>query len=73
MKPRRLVQYGPNALRRRGGVRAGQLGASATDRLALLLWLAAGLSFLVGSHTVGIAVVLVIVLNAAFAFVQQLG
>ena len=70
---RRLVQYGPNALRRRGGVQwPGELARQLTHPLALLLWLAAGLSFLVGSQTVGIAVVLVIVLNAAFAFVQEL-
>jgi len=43
-----------------------------THPLALLLWLAAVLSFAVGSQTVGIAVVLVIILNAAFAFVQEL-
>jgi len=70
---RRLVQYGPNALRRRGGVQwPRELARQLTHPLALLLWLAAGLSFLVGSQTVGIAVVLVIVLNAAFAFVQEL-
>ena len=70
---RRLVQYGPNALRRRGGVQwPRELARQLTHPLALLLWLAAGLSFLVGSRTVGIAVVLVIVLNAAFAFVQEL-
>ncbi len=70
---RRLVQYGPNALRRRGGAQwPRELGRQLTHPLALLLWLAAGLSLLVGSQTVGIAVVLVIVLNAAFAFAQEL-
>jgi magnesium-transporting ATPase (P-type) len=70
---RRLVQYGPNALRRRGGAKwPRELARQLTHPLALLLWVAAGLSFLVGSQTVGIAVVLVIVLNAAFAFVQEL-
>ena len=70
---RRLVQYGPNALRRRGGAQwPRELAGQLTHPLALLLWLAAGLSFLVGSQTVGIAVVLVIVLNAAFAFAQEL-
>ena len=49
-----------------------ELGRQLTHPLALLLWVAAGLSFLVGSQTVGIAVVLVIVLNAAFAFAQEL-
>src|SRR5450755_3575583 len=70
---RRLIQHGPNALRRRGGVQwPRELGRQLTHPLALLLWVAAGLSFLVGSQTVGIAVVLVIVLNAAFAFAQEL-
>jgi calcium-translocating P-type ATPase len=70
---RRMVQYGPNALRRRGGAQwPRELARQLTHPLALLLWLAAGLSFVVGSRTVGIAVVLVIVLNAAFAFVQEL-
>jgi calcium-translocating P-type ATPase len=70
---RRLAQYGPNALRRRGGTRwPRELARQLTHPLALLLWLAAGLSFAVGSGTVAIAVLLVIVLNATFAFVQEL-
>ena len=70
---RRLAQYGPNELRRRGEARwPGELARQLTHPLALLLWVAAGLSFAVGSQTVGIAVVLVIFLNAAFAFVQEL-
>ncbi len=70
---RRLTQYGPNELRRRGGARwPGELGRQLTHPLALLLWLAAGLSFAVGNQTVGIAVLLVILLNAAFAFVQEM-
>jgi calcium-translocating P-type ATPase len=70
---RRLAQYGPNALRRRGGVQwPRELARQLTHPLALLLWLAALLSFGVGSQTVGIAVVLVIILNAAFAFAQEL-
>jgi calcium-translocating P-type ATPase len=70
---RRLAQYGPNELRRRGGRRwPGELARQLTHPLALLLWLAAGLSFAVGNQTVGIAVLLVIVLNAAFAFVQEM-
>jgi calcium-translocating P-type ATPase len=70
---RRLVQYGTNELRRRGGVRwPAELARQLTHPLALLLWVAAGLSFAVGNETVGIAVLLVILLNAAFAFVQEL-
>jgi calcium-translocating P-type ATPase len=70
---RRLAQHGPNALSRRGGRRwPRELARQLTHPLALLLWLAAALSFAVGSETVAIAVLLVIVLNAAFAFIQEL-
>ncbi|HLM87345.1 MAG TPA: cation-transporting P-type ATPase [Solirubrobacteraceae bacterium] len=70
---RRLVQYGPNELRRRGGHHwPGELARQLTHPLALLLWVAAALSLAVGSQTVAIAVLLVIVLNAGFAFVQEL-
>jgi len=70
---RRLVQYGPNELQRRNGRRwPTELGRQLTHPLALLLWLAAILSFAVGSDTVAIAVLLVIVLNAVFAFVQEM-
>ncbi len=70
---RRLVQYGPNELRRRGGLQwPRELARQLTHPLALLLWLAAALSFAVGSDTVAIAVLLVIALNALFAFVQEM-
>jgi calcium-translocating P-type ATPase len=70
---RRLAQHGPNELRRRGGIRwPRELGRQLTHPLALLLWAAAGLSFAVGNETVGIAVLLVIFLNATFAFVQEM-
>jgi calcium-translocating P-type ATPase len=70
---RRLLQYGPNELRRRGGRKwPGELARQLTHPLALLLWLAAALSFAVGSNTIAIAVLLVIVLNALFAFVQEM-
>jgi calcium-translocating P-type ATPase len=70
---RRLIQHGANELRRHGGHPwARELGRQLTHPLALLLWLAAILSFAVGSHTVAYAVLLVIVLNAAFAFVQEM-
>ncbi|HET6504918.1 MAG TPA: cation-transporting P-type ATPase [Amycolatopsis sp.] len=69
---RRLLQYGPNELRRRGGRRwPGELARQFTHPLALLLWLAAALLVAVGSQVVAAAVVLIIVLNAAFAFVQE--
>jgi calcium-translocating P-type ATPase len=69
---RRLAQYGPNVLTRRGHVRwPREIARQLTHPLALLLWLAAVLSFAVGSTVVGAAVVLVIIMNAAFAFVQE--
>ncbi|MEV6097093.1 cation-transporting P-type ATPase [Nocardia sp. NPDC051981] len=69
---RRLLQYGQNVLRRRGGRQwPGALARQLTHPLALLLWLAAGLLLIVGSHVVAAAVVLIIVLNAAFSFVQE--
>lgn len=69
---RRLLQYGPNELRRRGGRRwPGELARQFTHPLALLLWLAAALLVAVGSYVVAAAVLLIIFLNAAFAFVQE--
>jgi hypothetical protein len=50
---------------------ARELARQLTHPLALLLWVAALLSFIVGSITVGVAVVLIIVLNAAVAFAQE--
>ena len=69
---RRLLQYGPNVLHERGGRQwPGQLTRQLTHPLALLLWLAAGLLLLVGSYVVAGAVLLIIVLNAALSFVQE--
>ena len=70
---RRLLQYGPNELQRRTGRQWPKaLVRQLTHPLALLLWLAAGLLVIVGSHVVAAAVVLIIMLNAAFSFVQEL-
>ncbi len=70
---RRLLQYGPNTLRRRSTRRwPGELARQLTHPLALLLWLAAGLLLIVGSNVVAAAVVLIIGLNAAFSFAQEL-
>ena len=70
---RRLLQYGPNTLRSQQRRRwPAELARQFTHPLALLLWLAAGLLLIVGSHIVAGAVVLIIVLNAAFSFVQEL-
>lgn len=70
---RRLLQYGPNVLYKRGGRQwPADLARQLTHPLALLLWLAAALLLLVGSYVVAGAVLLIIVLNAAFSFVQEL-
>jgi len=69
---RRLLSHGPNRLERRSGRRwPGQLARQLTHPLALLLWGAAVLAAIAGITPVAIAVVIVIVLNAAFAFVQE--
>jgi calcium-translocating P-type ATPase len=70
---RRLLQHGPNQLRRHQGTPWWVLlGAQLTHPLALLLWAAAALSFAVGNGVIGIAILIVIVLNAGFALVQEL-
>ncbi|MGO8957231.1 MAG: cation-translocating P-type ATPase [Streptosporangiaceae bacterium] len=70
---RRLVVYGPNELRRSGRRHLGrELGRQFTHPLALLLWAAAGLAWLAGITAVAVAIVIVIFLNALFAFVQEL-
>ena len=54
--------------RRREGISwPREVAAQLTQPLALLLWVAAGLEFAIGDSTVGIAVVLVIVINATMA------
>jgi len=69
---RRVVQYGPNELRRRGGRRwPRELARQFTHPLALLLWAAAALAWFAGIVAVAAAIVVVIVINAIFAFVQE--
>jgi magnesium-transporting ATPase (P-type) len=69
---RRALQYGPNELRRREGISwPREVAAQLTQPLALLLWVAAGLEFAIGNSTVGIAVVLVIVINATMALFSE--
>jgi calcium-translocating P-type ATPase len=70
---RRLVVYGPNELTRRGGRRwPGELLSQFTQPLALLLTLAAILAWVGGTPALSVAVVAVIILNAAFAFAQEM-
>ncbi|EHN12534.1 Cation-transporting ATPase E1-E2 family [Patulibacter medicamentivorans] len=69
---RRLDAYGPNELvRRRGADWPRQLAAQFTHPLALLLAAAAVLAQLAGMTVLTIAIVAVIVLNAALAFWQE--
>ncbi len=70
---RRLEVCGPNELARRGGRRwPGELARQFTHPLALLLLLAAALAWVSGSPRLGVAIAAVIVLNAAFAFAQEM-
>ena len=70
---RRLVVYGPNELTRRTGRRwPRELLAQFTQPLAILLALAAVLAWAGGTPALAIAVVAVILLNAGFAFVQEM-
>ncbi len=70
---RRLIQYGPNEIRRREGAgHARALAQQFTHPLALLLWAAAVLALLAGIGALAAAIVAVIVLNALFAFAQEL-
>ncbi|SNY59208.1 cation-translocating P-type ATPase [Paractinoplanes atraurantiacus] len=69
---RRLTVYGPNELTRRHGRRwPRQLLAQFTQPLAVLLMIAAVLAWAGHAPALAVAVVAVILLNAAFAFVQE--
>jgi calcium-translocating P-type ATPase len=69
---RRLQQVGPNEIRRETGPPWWRSVLDQfTHPLALLLWMAAGLSLATGVVTLAVAIVVVIVLNAAFAFMQE--
>ncbi|MFJ2738148.1 cation-translocating P-type ATPase [Streptomyces sp. NPDC087440] len=70
---RRLLVYGPNTLTRAGGRRwPGELLSQFTQPLAILLALAAVLAWVGGTPALSVAVVAVILLNAGFAFVQEM-
>ena len=69
---RRLVVSGPNELvRRRGRTWPQQLGRQLVHPLALLLWAAAVLAWASGTPALAVAIVVVVVVNAVFAFVQE--
>jgi calcium-translocating P-type ATPase len=70
---RRLEQHGPNEIQRREQrSRVRDLAAQFTHPLALLLWVASALAVVGGIVPLAIAIVAVIVLNAVFAFAQEL-
>lgn len=69
---RRLTVVGPNDLvRQRGEGWWRELFRQMVHPLALLLWLAAALAALSGSPPLAVAIVVVILLNAGFAFIQE--
>ncbi|HET7269736.1 MAG TPA: cation-transporting P-type ATPase, partial [Rubrobacter sp.] len=70
---RRLEQHGPNEIQRRqGSSRLREFARQFTHPLALLLWVAAALAFIGGTASLAVAIIAVIVLNAVFAFFQEL-
>ena len=70
---RRLEVYGPNELTRRVGRRwPGELARQFTHPLAMLLMLAAVLAWVSGTPRLGVAIAAVILLNAGFAFAQEM-
>ena len=69
---RRLTVYGPNELAGRGGRQwPSELMRQVTHPLALVLAVAGVLAWASGTPSLGIAIAAVIVLNAAFAFFQE--
>ena len=69
---RRLVSVGPNRLvSRRGAGWVRQLSRQLVHPLALLLWVAAALAQVAGTTPLAIAIVVVIAVNAVFAFGQE--
>jgi calcium-translocating P-type ATPase len=69
---RRLTQHGPNEVVRRETASPLQaLVAQLTHPLAALLWVAAALALVGGIAVLAVAIVLVILLNAVFAWLQE--
>ncbi|RPF20517.1 cation-translocating P-type ATPase [Myceligenerans xiligouense] len=69
---RRLARSGPNSLQTPPRPSAVlRFARRLIHFFALMLWAAAGLSLLAGLPQLGVAIVVVIVLNAVFAFVQE--
>jgi calcium-translocating P-type ATPase len=69
---RRLLAVGPNELRRQAGASLlRELSRQLLHPLAILLWAAAALALINGTPLLALAIVVVIVLNAAFALAQE--
>lgn len=69
---RRLSTDGPNLLPLMNTVpRWRQVSAQFTHFFALMLWVAAALAFLAGMAQLGAAVVVVVVINGTFSYVQE--
>ncbi|MFE4720174.1 HAD-IC family P-type ATPase, partial [Streptomyces sp. NPDC056728] len=69
---RRLAVYGPNEVRRKARTSLWrELVRQLAHPLALLLWAAAALAFVAGIPVLGWAIVAVILVNAAFALLQE--
>jgi len=68
----RLVRAGPNQLPKPRGPRlVRQLLDQLLHFFALMLWVAAGLAFVGGMPQLGIAIIVVILVNGAFSFAQE--
>ncbi|HEU0336828.1 MAG TPA: cation-transporting P-type ATPase [Gaiellaceae bacterium] len=70
---RRFLQHGPNALAEPPRPsRLHRLGRNLVHLFALLLWTGAGLALLAGLPELAVAIVVVVLVNAAFATGQEL-
>jgi magnesium-transporting ATPase (P-type) len=68
----RLTVEGPNRLPvPRGPSVVRRFGAELVHFFALLFWVAGALAFIAGLPQLGVAVFVVVVLNALFAFIQE--
>ncbi|MFD9487941.1 cation-transporting P-type ATPase [Streptomyces sp. NPDC059991] len=69
---RRLAVYGPDEVRRKSRTSLGrELVRQLVHPLALLLWAAAALAYVAGIPVLGWAIVAVVLVNAAFALLQE--
>jgi potassium/sodium efflux P-type ATPase len=69
---KRLQQVGPNRFPKPQGPTLGRrLIEQLIHFFALMLWIAAGLAFVGGLPELGIAIIVVILVNGAFSFIQE--